>query len=334
MAPCRSSQKGLILHSGALGDCLLTLPLAVFVKQACNLSQMHFMGHPETIGFYRGRCCIDHIRPMESVPLHRLFAPRGEFGLDDPDRLITAFDGYEQIISFLGTGHPTFEQNLLLTVHCSHSAEITMLPLAPPNGVREHLSHFYIRCFAEQHGLATPAENPAVPWLVPTVEDLMAGRDRLEHIGISPDEPVAILHPGSGGQHKCWHPENFLCLAKALSTGGLQPFFLVGPAEQERFFTPLQKQFHNVAPVLSDLTLTEVFHVLTQADLFVGNDSGIGHMAGMLGKKTVSIFGPTDSALYHPLGPAVTVIQARPEGFPAACPDDVACLLDRLNRLV
>lgn len=333
-AHCAEPKKGLILHSGAIGDCLLTLPLAAFLKRACGLTQVHFMGRPEAIGFYPGRSGIDGVRPMESVPLHRLFEPKGEFVLEDHDRLITAFDGYEQIVSFLGTDHPNFEQNLLLTVHCSHSAEITMLPLAPPTGGSELLSHFYIRCYAQQYGVEMPTVELTVPWLAPTTEDLLAGRDRLEQVGVNLDASVAILHPGSGGRHKCWHPENFLNLANALGSRGRQPVFLFGPAEQERFALPLQEQFRQAAPVLSNLNLTQTLQILTQADLFIGNDSGISHLAGALGKKTIAIFGPTDSALYRPLGPAVTIFQAQPEGFQAPCPADLAHLLERLDTLV
>ena len=330
---CTDTKKGLILHSGAIGDCLLTLPLAAYLKRACGLPHVHFMGRPEAVGFYPQRSCIDSIRPMESVPLHRLFEPEGQFVLDEHDRLITAFDGYEQIVSFLGADHPTFEHNLILTVHCSHSAEITMLPLAPSSNTPESVSYFYIRYFAEQNGLDLPTVDLSSSWLTPTAEDFLAGRDRLRQVGVNPDASVAILHPGSGGRHKCWHPENFVGLANALGARGLKPVFLFVPAEQERFSQSLQNQFQQTAPVLSNLNLAEVLEVLTQADLFVGNDSGISHLAGALGKKTLAIFGPTDSVLYHPLGPAVTIFQADPEGFQTPCQADLAGLLERLDNL-
>ena len=333
MEPCTELRKGLILHPGAIGDCLLTLPLAAFMKQACGLSQVHYMGRLDAIRFYPCRSGIDHVRPMESAPLHRLFEPQAGFALEDPDRLIAAFKGYEQIVSFLGADHPDFENNLLMTVHCSHSAEVTTLPLAPKGSGSESISQFYIRSFAEQLGLDVPGVDLKAVWLTPAADDQLTGQDVLEQVGVNPDASVAMLHPGSGGRHKCWHPENFLSLARALADKGLQPVFLFGPVELERFASALCDQFRRTAPVIAGLNLTQTFQLLTQADVFIGNDCGISHIAGAMGKKTLAIFGPTDSTLYRPLGPAVTIFQAGPEGFDSPCLEDVSNVLVQIADL-
>lgn len=321
------------MHSGAIGDCLLTLPLAAFMKRTCGLTQVHFMGRLDAADLYPLRTAVDGVRPMESAPLHRLFEPRASFTLDDPDRLIAAFKGYRQIVSFLGAGHPDFEQNLLMTVHCSHSADVTMLPLAPSSPAGEPLSAFYIRSFAEQLGIEAAHVDLAAVWLKPTADDQVAGHDALKQAGVDPDASVAVIHPGSGGRHKCWHRENFLRLAQTLSGRNIRPVFLFGPAEQERFAPEVQQRFRDTGPVLGGLSLPQVVQILSQADIYIGNDSGITHIAGAMGKKTIVLFGPTDPALYRPLGPAVTVFKARPEGFNAACPDDLSALLEILSAL-
>ena len=333
MIPCAEPRKGLILHSGAIGDCLLTLPLAAMMKQVCGLDQVHYMGRLEAVGFYPRRSCIDYVRPFDSAPLYRLFTPTSQFTLDDPDRLITTFQGYEQIVSFLGADHPDFEQNLLLTVHCSHSAEVTLLPMTPPQDTDEHISRFYIRCYVEQLGLDMPEVNLSDPWLTPTAEDYTVGEDWLRNAGLDPDSPIAIIHPGSGGRDKCWHPENFLALAYALDEFGLKPVFLLGPAEWERMEYDLLEKFRHAGTVVSKLTLTQVVQLLTQADVYIGNDSGVSHIAGALAQKTVVLFGPTRPTLYRPLGPAVTVFQPDPENFDSLCADDIAALLNRIQAL-
>jgi ADP-heptose:LPS heptosyltransferase len=52
--------------------------------------------------------------------------------------------------------------------------------------------------------------------------------------------------------------------------------------------------------------------VLAQASLFVGQDSGVTHLAGLMGVRTVALFGPTDPARWAPSGPKVTVLQGAP----------------------
>jgi lipopolysaccharide heptosyltransferase III len=50
--------------------------------------------------------------------------------------------------------------------------------------------------------------------------------------------------------------------------------------------------------------------LLSRAGLFVGNDSGVTHLAAAAGAPTVALFGPTDPAQWAPVGPAVVVVRA------------------------
>ena len=50
--------------------------------------------------------------------------------------------------------------------------------------------------------------------------------------------------------------------------------------------------------------------VLGQASLYLGNDSGVSHLAAAWGAPGLVLFGPTDPACWRPLGPAVDVLRA------------------------
>jgi ADP-heptose:LPS heptosyltransferase len=104
-----------------------------------------------------------------------------------------------------------------------------------------------------------------------------------------------ILHPGSGGAKKCWPP--FRPLADRLEA----PAFLIGPAERDFDSGPY--------PRYEGLTLSAVADLLSGARAFVGNDSGITHLAGYLGCPTLALFGPTDPAVWGPIGRRIRVIQ-------------------------
>jgi ADP-heptose:LPS heptosyltransferase len=60
--------------------------------------------------------------------------------------------------------------------------------------------------------------------------------------------------------------------------------------------------------ILTNAPLLEVARHLQQCMCYLGNDSGITHLAAMLGVPTVAIFGPTDPAIWRPMGPSVKVI--------------------------
>ena len=306
-------RRGVILHSGAIGDCLLTVPLASYLKEACSLDRLDFIGPAEYISFYPGRTCIDAVRPIEGVALHRLFEPESDFNLEDNDPLLKLFDRHEQIVSFIGSGHVSFEKNLLFTVHCCRSAEVILIDAKPAADGKVHVSNLYLNSFRQQQQSEHPLQ-PDTTIICPLPEDYQAGGDILEQAGVDSERKIVLIHPGSGSRQKCWHWENFLQTAFDLKANGLQPVFLLGPVEQERFEdAAIQaiRQYH----VLENLSLTQVLQVLSQTDAFLGNDSGIGHMAAGMGKKTLILFGPSDPVQYAQQGQNVRIERLTAETF-------------------
>jgi heptosyltransferase III len=88
-----------------------------------------------------------------------------------------------------------------------------------------------------------------------------------------PGSDDVIVHPGSGSPKKNW------------------PYF-------EQLIACLGER----ARTLNDLSLREVSDIVRRCGAFVGNDSGITHLAGYLGTPTVALFGPTDPRMWGPLG--------------------------------
>lgn len=308
-------RNGVILHPGGIGDCLLALPLASYMKKAFELDQIDFIGNTEYIDFYPSRTCIDGIRSIESIELHRLFEDKNVFFLEDKDRLLEVFAGYEQIVSFLGAGHPSFETNLLFTVHSTHSADVAVLSPAIPDDYPAHITDFYLQQFQNEHHLEKiNAEIETDSLIVPLPSDYSAGQDILECIGVQPEQPIAVIHPGSGSPAKSWHWTNYLQLSSYLRTNNIQTVFILGPAELERMPEAVHR-IREKETVLENLSLEQVMQILTQADIFVGNDSGISHLSGMLGKRTITLFGPTNPIHFRPIGPSVTVLSPDAASF-------------------
>jgi len=57
------------------------------------------------------------------------------------------------------------------------------------------------------------------------------------------------------------------------------------------------------------LSLIDVADELRRCRLFIGNDSGITHIAAYWGAPTIALFGPTDPAVWGPLGRRVKVLK-------------------------
>ncbi|MBN1361482.1 MAG: glycosyltransferase family 9 protein [Sedimentisphaerales bacterium] len=307
----REAQRAVILQPGALGDCILTLPLARVMKEALGLGGVDIIGHTEYIGILPGRSCVSSVRSMDSTDLHRLFAEANTFDLEDRDPLINAFADYAWIVTFMGEANGNFEQNLIFTANCSHSAEIITLSLKPPRSKRRHIAEYYVEQFANQSGLAASLADVAAQNVLihVTPADRNQGLELLDQVGVDVSKRLVILHPGSGGRRKCWHLENFTGIARTLREADVEVLFLLGPAEMERLGAAEMSHIRGSAKFAADLSLTDVVGLLGCADAFVGNDSGVTHLAAGMGLRTVAMFGPTDPALYRPIGPALTVFR-------------------------
>jgi len=141
-----------------------------------------------------------------------------------------------------------------------------------------------------------------VPLLAVGADCRQAGFDRLRAFG----SHVAILHPGSGGMKKRWPLTGFLELAKRLKEDGrITPLLMLGEADQDLMdeLNALGKPW----PMLFGLSLCDVAGVLSCASLYVGNDSGVTHLAAAVGVRTVALFGPSDPAIWGPRGSHVSV---------------------------
>lgn len=328
----RLAAQALIIQPGAIGDCVLTLPLAEFLKTHLNIGTVLMLGRSRYIEYFPGRTCIDGIKDLDSVDLHRLFVKNNDFELENGDSLINAFAGFEQIITFLGTADSDFESNLIFTANCSNAVEVTTLQFSPPADFDGHITGFYLDSFVSAQSLY---ERPVSCDLKKTYitagkSDLIHGRKILEFAGVKGGQDVVAIHPGSGGTAKCWHIDNFYMLAEQLCDKDIKVIFLLGQAEMERFKRKIIDSLGTIAPVLCELSLTQTFQVISCSNCFIGNDSGITHIAAAAGVPTIACFGPTNPNQYGPVGPQVWTLKFEAPDFNSPCPDKAAAVTKKV----
>lgn len=119
-----------------------------------------------------------------------------------------------------------------------------------------------------------------------------------------------VLHPGSGSARKNWR--DWPKVVRSLEPERLT--VLAGPADAQPLAS-LLGDWPSGAPrpdVRADLTLERLAAYLAGASLYLGNDSGVSHLAGSLGTATVAVFGPTDPEIWRPVGPRVVALGGLP----------------------
>ena len=316
--------NALIIQPGAVGDGVLTLPLISLLK-GFGVGHVDVMGHRDKIGFLEKKGGVDKILSLEEARLDRLFLDSSEFNLPESDALIELFASYDLIVTFLKDDAGHFEKNLIYTAAITHAADVVAMELLGAEEKNEHVSKFFIRQVVEQLAeLELSADDKFLEQVAIDIDkdDIERGRGLLKPAGIG-GEKIIVIHPGSGGQEKCWPLENFIELANRFEKDGFSVVFLLGPVEKDRWDDEKIKFLKSQTAVLEDLDLQSVADVLSCCDGFVGNDSGPGHLASVLGVATVTIFGPSRAEIWRPLGRKVCVCQC-------SGGDDVWCGVDEV----
>ena len=123
--------------------------------------------------------------------------------------------------------------------------------------------------------------------------------EKLLAAGVLDNESIAVVHPTAAFVTKQWATEKFARVTEELLARGLTPVVIVAPNESATAES-LVDQSRARAIALSDLSLPEVTALCSRAHLFVGNDSGIAHIAAAAGASSVVIFGSSNRVHWRP----------------------------------
>ena len=275
-----------VVRAGGLGDTVLVLPALQVLRQLVPDAELTLVGS----------AWAERLRPLVGFPLRLvrfdsaaltpLFGPSADA---DPSG---AFAGADAVVVYTADE----EDALLRNARRLCGGPVVAWPVDPPAGV--HAAAHFAAAVAED------AEVPPPALRVPAELKAWA-RARLDEAFGPGVRPVAV-HPGSGGRGKCWPAAEFARLLGAL---GRPAIMLRGPADD----AACDALHALAAPAeLGGLEVAQAGAVLAGCGLYVGNDSGVTHLAAGLGVPTVAVFGPTDPAVWRPLGPRVRVVRGRP----------------------
>jgi len=132
--------------------------------------------------------------------------------------------------------------------------------------------------------------------------------------------PLLALGPTANWRGKEWPADRFVALARRLcERGGALAgarIAVFGAASERAAAAPVLAGLpeDRVIDLVGRADLPTVGACLERASLFVGNDSGLMHLAAAAGAPTLGLFGPSRDTVYAPWGPATAVVRT-PESF-------------------
>jgi len=290
----------LVIRAGALGDCLLMLPALTALRAHFAEGRIEVLGYPRRWEWVLGRGLVEAVHPIERPGMHLLFSD----GAALPESLKVFLGGYDVILSYRPDPDGVFATNLRAL---GGPLVLSQPPFPPPPPPKIHVADFALRLVAQLG--APPA--PAVPRLRLTADELALTRSFFSAHHVDPaTQQIVVVHPGSGSEAKRWAIERFAAVIETLAAQPRVRIVIVAGYAEAGLVAGLLSLIHQAKPLVADnWPLLPTAALLGQATVFIGNDSGLSHLAAALGRPTVAIFGPTDPQIWGPRGAHVSIVR-------------------------
>jgi heptosyltransferase III len=283
----------LLIRLGGLGDLLVALPAMACLRRAMPGRRFALLCRGAYGGLFVDGGIADEVIPLESREASSLF---GEAGASPKSR---ARD-FSLAVGWMQKPPPSTIGDSLRSLGIP---AVLFSPPDPPSA--EPLSR---RFFAD-----TLAAFPGPGRKIPDFDD--CSRLRSERGGMTAARALlgqemprngrfSVIHPGSGGAAKLWPFENFLEIARRLREAGIPGAFATGEAEEclaiagrlERETLPPGWTWMRHPPLLG------LAGLLSEGPLYLGNDSGITHLAAACGARVTALFLEKNIPAWEPFG--------------------------------
>ena len=275
------------MFPGALGDLICLGPAIRAIARRHSPAPVDLMARGDLANFAISRLAISEGHSIDLQFVSSLFRDEGP-----SDQAHLFFGRYHRVYSFFAHDDPRFSQNL----QESTNGRVTFHPFRPP-GIG-HIAELYLASI-EAAGQLLDAR------LRVTAQDSESAKRFLLRIGVDANRLILIL-PGSGSPGKNWPADRFNELACRLARE-TTPLVVLGPAEDD-----IGHMFDESGLLIGrGLSLETVAGLASMAAMFIGNDSGITHLAAAAGVPGLVIFGPTDPQRWRPIG-EVAILRGKP----------------------
>jgi hypothetical protein len=317
----------LIFHAGALGDFILTWPLALALGRLHPQSRIVYVSAAG-----KGRLAEKALGVEWTdgeAGWHKLYEPDGVLPpagaklLADAHSIYTFVAGCEagnppspspctqgegiragEPAGALASAEGVWMNNIR---RLAPGAKVVVLEPRPAEGYGQAWGEFLIEQLS-----AMPAVGESVRQMTMAVNQrgLRCGRGGLP-VGAGGGD--VVIHAGAGSPRKCWPVDRYVELACRIKDQLGRPVRMaIGEVEQETWSGDVMEKLATAGKIVRPASYVDLMAELSTAAGYVGNDSGPTHLAAMMGVAAVALFGPTDAAVWRPPGPRVGCISGWP----------------------
>lgn len=272
--------KILILKPGGIGDTLLLFPAVVELQRHFQDAEIDIIGNREVLSLFVDNQSIAKAISFEDRIISEILSEKLNRRASD---FITQYDR----LYFLIDDDGTLEGNM-------KSLNISDYIIA--SSVQKNSSIPQWKFLTQIMRLNTSEQGGYI-------------REFLKNRPIKKRRYI-LIHPGSGSRKKNWSLNNFTELIKYIrGRFAIEIRVITGYAEND-----ILLQLSNADGTIGDIEIEHnkklgaIADLLTESSIFIGNDSGISHLAGLTGTASIVLFGPSDPRIWKPIGDTVTTV--------------------------
>ncbi|MBR3623188.1 MAG: glycosyltransferase family 9 protein [Selenomonadaceae bacterium] len=293
----------LIVRLSSIGDVITALPVADAIKKHIPNSRVSWLVSPPASEILKLSKSVDNILLWDRRPFDKAVSS-GHFIqtvklLNEAKKLLSdyEFDVVLDIHSLFLTGILSKMAKSALKIGIDELSEGNSFFMtktvenikSPHKGLRYFniLSAININSEAEKPSVAIPKEK------------LQFAEDLLQSAGISTDKKIITVNLKTTWDNKHYPTELFLEVLEKIPQEAQLVF--CGNKKDAPFIESVVKKLNRGVSIAGKTTITELAAVFTKATLLLTPDSGPLHIASLVGLKTISLWGPTEPAMYAPL---------------------------------
>jgi heptosyltransferase-2 len=282
----------LVVRGGAIGDFIMTLPAIGALRTKWPEAHIEILGYPHIASLGVAREYANAARSIEARPVAGFFVPGG---ILDP-AWMEYFAGFNLVVSYLYDPDRIFSDNVR---RCGVKQVIEASPKPSDQPAARH----YCKPL---ESLAIFVETPT-PRVYPTDAQRSVATAFFRDFG---RERVVAVHPGSGSASKNWPVDRFVAACRWLvDEMAVQLLVVHGEADDAVVMELSSRLAPHPVRWARGLPLVDLAAVLERCAMFLGNDSGISHLAASVNTPTVAMFGPSSIPIWEPVGAQVRVVR-------------------------
>ncbi|HMI31253.1 MAG TPA: glycosyltransferase family 9 protein [Candidatus Limnocylindrales bacterium] len=320
----RRTPKLLVVKLDHLGDVVTATPVFRSIREAFPGASIHALAGPWARDVLAGNPFIDRVLTYES----RRFRRRGVSRVDrrHPLRVMrdVAAERYTHVIDlrgdswtillpFLSGARCRVDRGTVRIASWFHRRRSTN----GADGARSPLHEVESNLAIVGPLVGPPGQEPALVEVFVGGKEQAAVASRLRAIGIPDGVSVVTIHPGASWKPRAWRPENFAEVARQLLARFPVRVCFVGSGDD----LDIADRIHALLPdarahFFFDSSLSETVALIERSALFIGNDSGIAHIAAACGTPVIALYGPQDPRRFRPWSGRSVVLHKPVPCFP------------------